>query len=72
MILSYLRGVLASTSQQQEVQPLSYADGFKHGFDAGQTSCVGNISVAELAKECIDRGDIEFAIKLLKELRSRE
>ncbi len=52
--------------------PLTYEDGFEHGFDAGQQSCAGDISVATLIKELIDRGDYKLASKLLDEIKDRD
>lgn len=61
----------AQVTHTENVHTMDYADGFKHGFDAGRTACIGDISVTTLIKELIDRGDLEFASKLLDELKDR-
>lgn len=55
-----------------ETNPLTYEDGFEHGFDAGRQSCAGDLSVATLIKELIDRGDYKLASKLLEEIKDRD
>lgn len=61
----------AHVTHTENVHTMDYADGFKHGFDAGRTSCVGDLSVTALIKELVDRGDLELASRLLDELRDR-
>lgn len=77
MIASYLRALhsrwVASLKHptEAELHNMDYRDGFKHGFEAGRTSCVGDLSVTSLIKELIDRGELELAARLLDELRDR-
>ena len=63
------RAIKTGTTDNQVLQ---YADGFRHGFDAGKASCVGDVSVSTLIKELIDRNELDNAKWLIEELQSRD
>jgi len=62
----------ADRSNITQATELTYEDGFKHGFEAGQSSCAGDISVATLIKELIDRAEYDLAAQLLEEIKARD
>lgn len=77
MIASYLKAQYRQLYGRMARLPgpglnLTYADGFKHGFESGQSACVGDLSVTALTKELIDRGELDLAAQLLEELKAHQ